>query len=324
MTAKAILRTALASATLCVACHGADSVATLNLKPEVTVRGGALTLGQLLDVKTDDAGLAKMIEAIPIGKAPFPGRVRLIGAETIRIRLLYEGIDPRLVTFNGGHVKVRTDAIKLSSKEIVNRAIDFARKLLPFTHDDVDIVVVRAPQDAVIPKGEAKPTLKVSQSGSSKPWGKTQFIVRVIVGDEEVLRAPVFLDIKVFGNVAVTLADIRRGEGFTDTNVGLRRMDITHSSKTMSTVDSFLGKKAGRPIRAFTPLTHTMLARTGPVMRRGDLVTMLVEEAGLRIIAQAQVVEDGRVGQTVRVRNLRSKRDAYGRVVDARTVRVIF
>lgn len=324
MTARAILRAAFASATLCVVCHGANSVATLKLKPEVTVRGGALTLGQLLDVKADDAGLAKTIAAIPIGRAPFPGRVRLIGAETIRIRLLYDGIDPRLITFDGGHVKVRTDAVKLSSKEMVDKAIDFARKLLPFTHDDVDIVVVRAPQDAVIPKGEAKPTLKVSQSGSSKPWGKTQFIVRVIVGDEEVLRAPVFLDIKVFGNVAVTLADIKRGETFTNANVGLKRMDITHSPRTMGTVESFLGKQAGRPIRAFSPLTHAMLARTAPVMRRGDLVTMLVERAGLRIVAQAQVVEDGRVGQTVRVRNLRSRRDAYGRVVDARTVRVIF
>jgi len=324
MTARAILRTAFASIALCVVCHGADSVATLKLKPEVTVRGGALTLGQLMAVTTDDDGLAKTIAAIPIGKAPFPGRVRLIGAETIKIRLLYEGIDPRLVTFDGGHVKVRTDATKLTSQKMVDAAIDFARKLLPFTHDNVDIVVVRTPQDAVIPRGDAKPTLKVSQFGSSKPWGKTQFIVRVMVGNEEVLRAPVFLDIRVFGNVAVALADVNRGDTFTNENVGLRRMDITHSTKTMATVAPFLGQKAGRPIRAFSPLTETMLARTAPVMRRGDLVTMLLEQAGLRIVARAQAIENGRVGQTVRVRNLRSKREAYGRVIDARTVRVIF
>ena len=306
------------------ACRAAQPLATLHMRPEVTVRAAGLTVGHVARVASSDASLVRTIGAIALGNAPTPGHARLIGADTIKIRLLYAGIDPSLVQFDGTVAKVRTEARRIASKDLVAMVIDHARKRLPYPPEDVDITVARAPRDEVVPVGDKEIVFRVGQLGRGRPWGKTQFIVRAMAGNTVLFRTAVYLDIRVFGKVAVALADIARGETFTAENIGLKRVDLISAPGGLSTVEPFLGRKAGRPIRPFSQLDLRMVAQLDPAMKRGDIVTMVLQKGALRILAQAQVVEDGRLGQTVRVRNLSSSRQAYGTVVDARTVRVVF
>lgn len=62
--------------------------------------------------------------------------------------------------------------------------------------------------------------------------------------------------------------------------------------------------------------------RPRPVLRRGQTAEAVLEEGALRISLRVEVLEEGAPGQIVRVRNPLSRRDLYGRVVDAQTVRV--
>jgi len=314
----------LVAALLGPVCLAAEPVAVVTLKPSALVRCRELTLGAVADVASSDAKLAASLRSIQLGKAPWPGHVRLLGAETIKIRLLYQGIKPETVEFRGANVKVRSDAIELTSKRLVELAIDYAKKRLPFAPEDVEVTVLRAPQATMIPRAAQPPEFKVSQQGRCKPWGKVQVLVRAIVGSDEVHHTSVFLHVRVFGPVAVALRDIDRGETFTHDNTGLRRQETTQMVDALNSVQAFIGRKAVKPLRAFTPLALDMIGTDKPVVRRGDVVRMLLEKGGLRIAARAVASEDGRVGETVRVVNVRSKRETFGQVVDSQTVRVIF
>ena len=57
-----------------------------------------------------------------------------------------------------------------------------------------------------------------------------------------------------------------------------------------------------------------------PVVQRGQFVDGLVRDGSLNIALKVEVLADGLPGQTVRVRNPKTKREFYAKVQDEQTV----
>ena len=57
-----------------------------------------------------------------------------------------------------------------------------------------------------------------------------------------------------------------------------------------------------------------------PVVQRGQFVDGLVRDGALNIALKVEVLADGLPGQTVRVRNPKTKREFYAKVQDEQTV----
>jgi flagella basal body P-ring formation protein FlgA len=81
--------------------------------------------------------------------------------------------------------------------------------------------------------------------------------------------------------------------------------------------------EAAQPIRAGDVLTPAMV-RSRVLVRRGDVVTLLLEGPGFRIMTQGVAVTDGRRGDSLRVLNPTSKRETLGKIEGAGLVRVPF
>jgi flagella basal body P-ring formation protein FlgA len=60
--------------------------------------------------------------------------------------------------------------------------------------------------------------------------------------------------------------------------------------------------------------------RPRPVVQRGRLVDALVQDGSLRITMKVEVLNDGLPGQTVRVRNPKTKREFHAQVQNDQTV----
>jgi flagellar basal body P-ring formation protein FlgA len=78
-----------------------------------------------------------------------------------------------------------------------------------------------------------------------------------------------------------------------------------------------------RPVQPGEILTPRVV-RPRIAVKRGELVTLVLEGAGFRITTQGQANEDGRRGDSVRVLNVSSKREVMGRVEGGGLVRVPF
>jgi len=72
---------------------------------------------------------------------------------------------------------------------------------------------------------------------------------------------------------------------------------------------------AGRPLRVAD-------VREPVLVRRGEAVTLMLENGSLRLSALGKALEDGAKGAPVRILNLDSKREVRGIVVDRKQVRV--
>lgn len=62
--------------------------------------------------------------------------------------------------------------------------------------------------------------------------------------------------------------------------------------------------------------------RRTPAVKRGQLIDAVVRAGTLYIAVQVEVMQDGAVGETIRVRNTKSRREIRARVIDGGTVQV--
>ena len=95
-------------------------------------------------------------------------------------------------------------------------------------------------------------------------------------------------------------------------------------SNIVTDYDAILGKRTKRAINANTVLRSNLI-EFPPIVKRGDVVTVIAESGGLRITALGLVKgREGRRGERIKVENLDSKRTLYAQVVDSKTVKVDF
>ena len=84
-----------------------------------------------------------------------------------------------------------------------------------------------------------------------------------------------------------------------------------------------LGKRTILSINNQEALRLSML-EPPPLVNKGDRVILLIENDQFKITAVGEVREVGRKGDRIKLVNLSSKKEVYGRVLDANTVQVDF
>jgi flagella basal body P-ring formation protein FlgA len=105
-----------------------------------------------------------------------------------------------------------------------------------------------------------------------------------------------------------------RGDLLHDADITLERRDVLIQREacipfpvTDSSLEASCSIPAGTPISG--RLTH---ARA--VMKRGQLVEAIFQEGSMTISLKVETLEDGAQGQTVRVRNPKTRRELYGKI----------
>ena len=91
----------------------------------------------------------------------------------------------------------------------------------------------------------------------------------------------------------------------------------------MTNYEEVLGKRTKRAIKA-NEVLRTNHIELPPMVRRGDVVSIIAESDGLMITTLGEVRKKGCRGERIRVVNLDSKKGIYGRVLDSNTVKVDF
>jgi len=84
-----------------------------------------------------------------------------------------------------------------------------------------------------------------------------------------------------------------------------------------------LGKRTTLSINPQEALRLSML-ELPPLVNKGDRVILLIENEQFKITSVGEVKEVGRKGDRIKLVNLSSKKEVYGRVLDANTVQVDF
>jgi flagella basal body P-ring formation protein FlgA len=148
------------------------------------------------------------------------------------------------------------------------------------------------------------------------------FIVRFeLRADREVIGIwQAAVQAKLWRDVLVSRQSATRGLPASQFDFSTERRDVLVLRDPLVNVPGALElMEIGESITAGMPLTSRSF-RFRPVISRGKVVDALVVDGSLQISVKVEALEDGLPGQTVRVRNLKSKREFRGKVQNEQTV----
>ena len=300
----------------------ASAKALVAYRAESTVNGPVVRLGDIAEIRSKDPALAQRLGAIEVGRSPLPGLSRILDPAYIQARLRLERVDPSAIVFDTPpSITVLAASQRVGGEELletVRKHILSARRADAM---DLAIQATAPPRDLVLPTGSL--ILKVRGAPAPDGTGTAAPLVEAWVDGTLVRTVSVPVRLSALFDVLVASHPIAQRALIGPEDVRVDRREILAGQEPLREVGAVLGRRAMRNIAPGEPILAT-LVELPPLVRRGEIVQLLAEGHGLRAATQAEAREEGKLGQTIRVRNLTSGKEIYGQVQAEGIVRVPF
>jgi flagellar basal body P-ring formation protein FlgA len=212
--------------------------------------------------------------------------------------------------------------IQVPTQEVTELVTRYLMERLPWPKQQVQIANLSLRGDLQVPQGQL--TYEILPRSHHLSPGPVSLTVVVRVDGKPVRRLLAAGTLNVSTNVVVAAMPLSRDQIITRAEVRLEERTLAQVPEgALTDLQAVVGKRPRRSISPGTPL-HARLLEAPPVIQKGSMVTILAKTPTLSIVMQGQAKEDGAVGEQIRVVNLASRKEIYGRVIDENTVHVDF
>lgn len=210
-----------------------------------------------------------------------------------------------------------------SSPEYLNRGV-IEKEVKSFLQDyyskqgiEVEIGFRSVPERVKLPPGRWD--LKVLPWQGSKRKGNIILLLEVMAGDRPHCRFPVSLRLRTFETVLVSKRLINRHQILKEDDFRWERRETTNLiEEPVKQLGEVLGKRASRRIAPGRILVRGMI-ETPPVIRRGDIVRVKAYFKNIVATVLGKALQDGRVGDSIVIKNLDSGKRIRAVVKDSKT-----
>jgi flagellar basal body P-ring formation protein FlgA len=187
---------------------------------------------------------------------------------------------------------------------------------------DIQLKKLSFSGEVILPAGNS--SFEVVSPQEWEGWGRASLALIVRVDDRVVKNIPLNVEVEALADVVVAVRAMERGMILDKGNVALQKRDMaTLPGRTCRNLEEVVGKQVRVGMRGNSPIRSDYLERL-PLVKRGQLVTIIAENDKFRITSSGKVKGNGAEGDTVQVQGLNAQKDITAVVVDASTVRVEF
>ena len=163
---------------------------------------------------------------------------------------------------------------------------------------------------------------EVTVPGRSLLRGSTPFTLTIQVAGKVEKQLHGTATIVVAQEVVSLVRPVAQGELITADAVSRTQVQVMQPLHQVATQpEDVIGKHARRSLAGNTPLS-TQDVTTVPVVHRGDMVNIVLESPLIKVSTTGEVLEAGKPGDTIRVKNTSSNREVRAQVIDQHTVRI--
>lgn len=329
-----VLHPSTLAVTVALLCSAAGSFAgvaqqvrvDVRVLPQAAVHRTPVRLGDVAAVESTDAGLAQQFREIPIGSAP--NEEALVSLERRRlaaaVRSLQRNSGVDLRWSGAAAVTVSFDAVqqRVGGAEFADAARPLLREWLATRASASSMELARAPSDQVLPMGSV--VLEVRPLAAGQPIAsRMKLWVDVLVDGRFVKAVPIDFVVQVWQPAWVARRDLRPGEQPQEQLLERREVEAAqYGGRLYAGEGSVFGSSRMRTtLLAGRPLLSEQM-ETMPAVVRGGHATLISRRGAVELEALVQVLDDGRPGQTIRVRPVASKGVVEALVVDVGQVEV--
>lgn len=299
----------------------AEPKAMVKLASHSKVSHAEVTLGDISEITGTDQRLVTKLRSLSLGAAPFPGHTRRIDVAYLQNRMRFEGLSvpiefagPRSAMVETPCFEITPERMKLEVERYVNRR---------WSNETGEVTVeFQRPLKATTAPTEAA-ELRVLDNNFSDLRGDVFVFLGIFVDGKLYKKVPVSARVRTFEMVAVAGKKIARHQILTadDITSEIRETTFLRYSPIRS-ADDMLGMRAKRTIGTGRILDGSMF-EVPPVIKRGDMVSVVARVRNVTVKVPAIAKEDGRVGDIISVTNLNSRRRLFARVENSETVTVM-
>lgn len=332
MNRRTAITAALAASLIAGALAIRSDAAEMKVRAECSPKATIVTLGDLVDLHCDSTSEAERLARIPLFPTPAPGLKRFVSAREIKDMLLIRGIDLIDHQFRGANTVL---VIGREPERAASAAIRDAsasprlaeQKLLKTLTEYLNRSGEEPWQIELDLDPDTARWISAAQSlsvnGDQTPaTGRQCFEVTVHVGNET-KTIDVVAELSLPPLVVVPVRAIPRQSRIRRTDLDLRRVDQSVlTAGCAQRLEDVVGKEAAHTLAMGKPIALSHVSE--PVLvRRGDIVTVLVRTAGIRVRTQARARDDGAQGELVAVESLSDRRTYFAQVSGIREVEVL-
>lgn len=313
-----------ALAVVCLCLWGTGVAAAqdwVTVREAAKVAGPDILLGDIAEIHAADEARALSLASLKLGSAAAPGGKRVFSRDLFFVRLAAAGeSDPQVVWAVPPLVTVETRAQRIAGETLVRRAEAFLRQELRAAGGEYTVERLYVPDDLTAPEGAA--TYKVVLPYGVKYNAPTNATVWTYIDGRLWKKTMLRFRVHVYEAVVVTAKGLAARHLLQSEDLLLQKMDVSDLSPGYLTdVSRAVGLEIKRAAGKGAVLTRSMLAKPLLIERLAQ-VYIVSRQNGVEIRTEGQALQDGREGELIRVKNLRSARVVTGRVVDEETVEV--
>jgi len=296
------------------------AVTTVTVPAHAQVHSDMIVLGEISEIEGEDAILMEKLKSITLGKAPSPGELRSISAEYLESRVRQNGIDADTVALHlPDKIEVARKTVIISPKEVEEIVRSF---ILKKRNPNLTAVKISPADSISLSAGEI--TYEVIPRRNEDYLGGTTLGLVFMVDGRAEKKIWVSAEIDVSQKVVVCNKTLQRNHVITQDDIRLDTLSLKEFPEDVVTDPlEAIGKRTQRTIDINSPLRFKCLG-VMPLVKRGDLVTIVAESDVVKITTQGVAIENGGKGEMVKVVNTGSQKEVYGKVRDSRTVEVAF
>ena len=286
---------------------GATEAGRITVQRTAVVTGPTIKLGDLARLE----GSAEALADVDFGPSPSASAPRRLEGEAILRRLQAAGMDASATRYViPASVRVERTAQEVSVEEIRTAVLNVASDALPAGETIRDLEVAGPVR---IPAGPYE--ARVSTTAQGRP-GRRRFEVQLVNEGTVLANVPVTARTEARGPVVVTKQSIPRGVVLTSNDVAVvQRNQHDVPDDALTAPEQAIGMETKVALAAAAPLPRAALAAP-VVVKKGDLVTMLIETPVMRLSVAGEALEAGAIGGGIKVMNRASKQTVAGKVIE--------
>jgi len=288
----------------------------------------AVQLRAALQVDSEGVFLNQLVESgtglprLRLCDAPACGKSILLKRAEIAELARATGMDNTLTNWTGSEsVRVSRRLRPLGEKEALQLLTSVLQQQYVREQGELELRLARAWTAITIPDEPfTVKVLDLPTTGVANAF-ITRFEVETAHG-EHVGSWQASLQARVWREVWVARSPLKRGDSVRGADLTRERRDMLVCREPFAEFAADdLSLELIESIPSGTPLLARLI-RPRAVVRRGQSVAATVQDGSLMITLKVEALEDGALGQIIRVRNPLSRRDLHGKVLDGQNILV--
>jgi flagella basal body P-ring formation protein FlgA len=314
---------------------GTDAVLKNQLK-QLDLEDG-LTPGETVTILPPQIEFRMRLAGIDVDKVSIKGNgARVSTQPSVVVRSSDQVTGAAATSWRDGARQRSLDAVDVTDdtgpleREIIRAAKAHVLDKLPWSPDDVEIHLAMPISSEIRLVESATGYVCHTELRTTGPLlGRVHLRVVANARQKPTFDVPVVLDVRHFDQVVMTTKSIDRGHVLTAADLYVDRRDVSELTEYCSSTKELLGNATKRSFRALLPIrvSDVETAVRGdntPVIKRRDQVRMVARVGSLNVSATGEALQDGRMGETIRLRNVDSNTQVQGRVTGRGEVEILF